>query len=199
MGNSRGRSMGNSPRRGNVQGQIGKTAFKIDLRRGKVSVRVKIAGRSLHETMKLWFIKELLISQNRHRQSTVKFHKHHNEVHILTDTHKQVLLRCVRPWTLREAPPKKADNWSGIKNGKASREISLSWYQSIDKNHFWTTSESMSNLKLVCQSRSQEKWAPKKISFQTATCLSQALPTLCPPSWRPPERSKECGRRAPVL
>jgi hypothetical protein len=30
----------------------------------------------------------------------------------------------------------KATNWSGIKNGKPSKEIRLSWYQSIDKKHF---------------------------------------------------------------
>jgi hypothetical protein len=33
--------------------------------------------------------------------------------------------------------PPKATNWSGIKNGKSSKEIKLSWYQSIDKEHFW--------------------------------------------------------------
>jgi hypothetical protein len=29
----------------------------------------------------------------------------------------------------------KATNWSGIKNGKSSKDISLPWYQSIDKKH----------------------------------------------------------------
>jgi hypothetical protein len=32
--------------------------------------------------------------------------------------------------------PKKATNWSGVKNGKSTKEINLPWYQSIDKNHF---------------------------------------------------------------
>jgi hypothetical protein len=32
--------------------------------------------------------------------------------------------------------PQKAANWSGIKNNKSSKEIWLSWYQSIDKKHF---------------------------------------------------------------
>jgi hypothetical protein len=32
--------------------------------------------------------------------------------------------------------PPKATNWSGIKNGKPSKEIRLSWYQLIDKKHF---------------------------------------------------------------
>jgi hypothetical protein len=29
--------------------------------------------------------------------------------------------------------PQKATNWSGIKNGKLSKEIRLSWYQSLDE------------------------------------------------------------------
>jgi hypothetical protein len=36
-----------------------------------------------------------------------------------------------------EKPPKKATNLSGIKNSKSFKEIRLSWYQSIDKTHFW--------------------------------------------------------------
>jgi hypothetical protein len=42
----------------------------------------------------------------------------------------------MQPWTLREAPPKATD-WSGIKNGKPSKETRLSWYQSIDEKYFW--------------------------------------------------------------
>jgi hypothetical protein len=33
--------------------------------------------------------------------------------------------------------PQKATNWSGIKNGKSSKEIRLPWYQSINKEYFW--------------------------------------------------------------
>jgi hypothetical protein len=31
----------------------------------------------------------------------------------------------------------KATDWSGVKSDKPSKEIKLSWYQSIYKNHFW--------------------------------------------------------------
>jgi hypothetical protein len=36
----------------------------------------------------------------------------------------------------RSPPTKKATNWSGIKNGKPSKEITLSWYPPIDKKRF---------------------------------------------------------------
>jgi hypothetical protein len=57
----------------------------------------------------------------------------------------------MRPWTLCKIspPPLKATNWSGIKNGKTSKEICLSWYQSIDKNHFWVS---------VKMSSKKKKW-----------------------------------------
>jgi hypothetical protein len=32
--------------------------------------------------------------------------------------------------------PRKATNWDGIENSKSSRELWLSWYQSIDKTNF---------------------------------------------------------------
>jgi hypothetical protein len=56
--------------------------------------------------------------------------------YLSTDTQKQALLCCMRPLTLREGSPK-ATNWSGIKNGKSSKEVKLSRYQSIDEKHFW--------------------------------------------------------------
>jgi hypothetical protein len=37
---------------------------------------------------------------------------------------------------LRSPPQKKATNWSGVENGKSSKEIKLAWHQSIDKKHF---------------------------------------------------------------
>jgi hypothetical protein len=46
------------------------------------------------------------------------------------------IISLIRPWTLREAP-QKATNWNGIKNGKSSKKIKVSRYQSIDKKHFW--------------------------------------------------------------
>jgi hypothetical protein len=70
--------------------------------------------------------------------------------HLSTATQKQALLCCMRPWTLRKAS-QKVTNWSGIKNEKPSDEIKLSWYQSIDKKHFW-----------VYVKFEVEKWVPKK-------------------------------------
>jgi hypothetical protein len=33
--------------------------------------------------------------------------------------------------------PQKATDWSGIKKANLLTETQLSWYQSIDKKHFW--------------------------------------------------------------
>jgi hypothetical protein len=33
--------------------------------------------------------------------------------------------------------PRKATNWSGIKNDKSSKETRLPWYQSVDEKHIW--------------------------------------------------------------
>jgi hypothetical protein len=55
----------------------------------------------------------------------------------------------------------KATNCSGTKNGKSSKEIRLSWYQSLDTKHICAHV----NLNLGCSSRSQEKWSWGKVKI----------------------------------
>jgi hypothetical protein len=96
------------------------------------------------------FWKELLISQNWDRQPTVKFHSQQYTLHIywlFPKTSTFMLYAAVNA----TRSPKKATDWSGTKSSKPSKEIRLSWYQSIDK----TTYESILNLKVGYLSRSQ--------------------------------------------
>jgi hypothetical protein len=108
-------------------------------------IKVKIFPKPvLSSNGGVWQIKkselfeDLLIYQNWDRRPIVKFDRQHDVMHIY-----QLILRIKRFYVeygrqhSEKAPTKKATDWSGIKNGKPSKEIWLSWYQSLAKTHFW--------------------------------------------------------------
>jgi hypothetical protein len=105
-------------------------------------------------------LKKLLISQNRDGQPTVKFHMQHYAIYIYSlifRTSFFMLFAAVNaPRSHQEAT-----NWSDTKNASYPRK---SGFLGINR-YINSTSDSMSNLKLGCVSRSQEKWTPKKWDF----------------------------------
>jgi hypothetical protein len=94
----------------------------------------------LFDNVNFWppFFKELLISQDRDGQPTIKFHRQHKAVHIYwpIPRNKHFCVVCCRE---RNEKPPKSDWLEWYQKGKSSKQSRLSRYQSIDKKHFWVS------------------------------------------------------------